>query len=173
MGEEVTRRHAWSLRCFAKRFASWSTAPARCYAVSTLPARSHAIVHSCDASTGVVEVAALVVGLRAVVQAAKDVVANVTGCPERECSATTSAWAGTNSAHRVSAPGTERRTQLRFEPVILSNPELGPVIRRYRNVGGKNVTATPTRQPSLQGHDHADGKRACPANRPIQMPANG
>ena len=29
--------------------------------------------------------------------------------PERECSATTSAWAGTNSAHRVSAPGTERR----------------------------------------------------------------
>ena len=100
------------------------------------------------------------VGLRAVVQAAKDVVANVTGCPERECSATTSAWAGTNSAHRVSAPGTERRTQLRFEPVILSNPELGPVIRRYRNVGGKNVTATPTRQPSRQGHDHADGKRA-------------
>ena len=113
MAEEATRRHVWSLRCFARPFASWSTVPARCYAVSTLPAWSYAIVRSCDASTVVLgegegAAAALVVVLRAVVQSAKNAVANVSGCPERECSATMSAWAGTNSAHRVSAPETER-----------------------------------------------------------------
>jgi hypothetical protein len=70
-------------------------------------------------------------GAGAVVQSAKNVVANVTGCPERECSATTSAWAGTNSAHRVSA----RNSSVKSTPG-------GPFISKAQRPACNNRPAT-------------------------------